>query len=39
MYILKDFKSDEEYLKLIEVEKKDKDNFKESQIQNMIIQF
>lgn len=38
MYILEDFKSDEEYLKLIEVEKKDKDNFKESQIQNMIIQ-
>ena len=38
MYILEDFKSDEEYLKLIEFEKKDKDNFKESQIQNMIIQ-
>lgn len=39
MYILEDFKSDKEYLKLIEVEKKDKDNFKESQIQNMVIQF
>lgn len=38
MYILEDFKSDEEYLKLIEFEKKDKDNFKESQIQNMVIQ-
>ena len=39
MYILEDFKSDEEYLKLIEVEKKDRDYFKESQIQNMVIQF
>lgn len=39
MYVLEDFKSDEEFLKLIECEKKDKDNFKESQIQNMVIQF
>ena len=39
MLILEDFKTDEEYLKFIETEKKDNDYFKESQIQNMVIQF
>lgn len=38
MYILENIKTEEDFLRLIEVEKKDKDNFKESQIQNMIIQ-
>lgn len=39
MYILENIKREEDFLRLIEVEKKDKDNFKESQIQNMVIQF
>lgn len=39
MYILENIEREEDFLRLIEVEKKDKDNFKESQIQNMIIQF
>lgn len=39
MYILENIESEEDFLRLIEVEKKDKDYFKESQIQNMIIQF
>ncbi len=39
MYILENIKTEEDFLRLIEVEKKDKDNFKESQIQKMVIQF
>lgn len=39
MYILENIEREEDFLRLIEVEKKDEDNFKESQIQNMIIQF
>lgn len=39
MYILENIKTEEDFLRLIEVEKKDKDNFKESQIQNIVIQF
>lgn len=39
MYILENIEREEDFLKLIEVEKEDKDNFKESQIQNIVIQF
>lgn len=39
MYILENIEREEDFLRLIEFEKKDKDNFKESQIQNMVIQF
>lgn len=39
MYILENTEREEDFLRLIEVEKKDKDNFKESQIQDLIIQF
>lgn len=37
MFILENIKTEEEYLKFIETEKKDNDYFKESQIQNMVI--
>lgn len=39
MYILQEIESEEQYLKLIEMEKKDRDFFKESQIQNMVIEW
>lgn len=39
MFILENIKTEEEYLKFIETEKKDNDYFKESQIQNMVIQW
>lgn len=39
MYVLENIKTEDTFLKLIEFEKEDKDNFKESQIQNMVIQF
>lgn len=39
MYISENIEREEDFLRLIEMEKKDKDNFKESQIQNMVIQF
>lgn len=39
MYILSTIENEEQYLKLIEIEKKDKDIYKEFQIQNMVIQW
>lgn len=39
MFILENIKTEEDFLRFIETEKKDNDYFKESQIQNMVIQF
>lgn len=39
MYILQEIEDEGQYLKLIEMEKKDRDYFKESQIQNMIVEW
>lgn len=39
MFILENVKTEEDFLRFIETEKKDNDYFKESQIQNMVIQF
>ena len=39
MLVFENIKTEEDFLRFIETEKKDKDYFKESQIQNMVIQF
>lgn len=39
MYIFENIESEEQYLKFIEIEKKDKDYFRESQIQSMVAQY
>lgn len=39
MFVLEHIESEEQYLKFIECEKKDKDFFKESQIQAMVIEW
>lgn len=39
MFILENIESEEQYLKFIEIEKKDKDIFRESQIQSMVVKW
>ena len=39
MFILENVETEEDFLKFIETEKKDKDYFKESQIQSMVVNF